>query len=328
MKIYLPFKKRTFYISLSSALLAVLLFCTVLAARNHGETARWAVLNHTLHFGTTTVTLNQISMVNYGDSQLFYLPLNFLHKFPFSHIIWSFPDKIENGIYGLVYFYGPFRADPTRSRVTLSAEIRYPPEAGVPDLAFSMEGCKDARRGFAEKASNAVFSNVLTGHVPWTQERFVVTITDRKAGMSQRAIIQPSKWKTAQYKFGDLRAPSPPSIYPQDTVVSGFLTHFEMNKIYNRVQPTKWKDYLVPQVKDTFPWQRMIVRQDGKAVAPSTDLCAWEGPRLGYENVYSYELLYFGNSVKRPFARQKLYFVRLGDTWKVLDVDPLKWETP
>gem|GEM_PF-1984141 len=324
--IYLPFQKRTFYIGLGLALLAALLLCTVLAARNHGETTRWAVLNHTLHFGATTVALDQISMVNYGDSQRFYLPLNFLHKFPFSHIIWSFPDKIENGIYGLVYFYGPFRVEPSRSLVTISAEIRYLPGAGVPDLAFSLEGCQDARRGFTEKASNAIFSDVLTGHVPWTQERFVLTITDRKTGMSQRAIIQPAKWKTVQYTFGDLRAPSPPTISPQDTVVSGFLTYFEINKIYNRVQTTKWKDYIVPQVKDTFPWHRMVVRQGGKTIGPSIGLCTWEGPHMGFENVYSYELRYFEESATRPFARQKLYFVRWDDTWKVLDVDPLRRE--
>jgi len=100
-------------------LLVVLTLLTWLAARSHGETAKWAALNHTLRFGTTTVTLDLISMVNYGYSQRFYLPLNFLHKYPFSHIIWSFPDRIEDGIYGLVYFYGPFRVEPARSLVTI-----------------------------------------------------------------------------------------------------------------------------------------------------------------------------------------------------------------
>jgi len=182
--------------------------------------------------------------------------------------------------------------------------------------------------------SNAIFSDVLTGHVPWTQERFVLTVTDRKTGMSQKAIIQPAKWRIERYKFGDRWAPRPPTIFPQDTVVSGFLTYFikyfdpEINKIYNRVQTPKWKDYIVPQVKDTFPWHRMVVRHRGKLIDPSTGLCAWEGPRLGFENVYSYELQYFEESATRPFARQKLYFVRWNDTWKVLDVDTLRREAP
>jgi len=91
----------------------------------------------------------------------------------------------------------------------------------------------------------------------------------------------------------------------------------------------EWKDCLVPDVKDTFPWRRMVVSQRGKKVlCPSPKRFTWEGSRPGFESVYSYELQYWEEFATRLFARQKLYFVRWDDTWKVLDVDPLQREAP
>ena len=274
-------------------------------------------MNQTLRFGTTTVVVHQVSVVNYGPFRRFYV------RYPFSHLIWALSDRIQNSVEGLLYFYGPFPVTPSQSRVTISAEIRYVPEAGTPDLAFSLEGCQDASPDVSVEGTNVIFQDVLTGHIPWTQERFVLTITDRKTGISQTAILRPAKWKTARYKFGDLGAPKPPEAYP---VLSDFFNPF--SKFLYEGGHMEWKNCLIPDVKDTFPWRRMEVKHKGKVIVPGRKLYTWEGSRPGFENVYYYELQYWEELAMRPFARQKLYFVRWDDTWKVLDVDPLQRETP
>jgi len=181
MKLTISLKRRTAIFGLGVALLVVLTLWTRQAARSHEETARWAVMNQTLRFGATMVVLNQVSVVNYGPFRRFYI------RFPFSHMIEGLRDSIRDGIKALVYFYGPCPVTPAQSRVTISAEIRYVPEAGTPDLAFSLEGCQDARPGFPQEGTNVIFQDVLTGHIPWKQERFVLTITDRKTGIRQQS---------------------------------------------------------------------------------------------------------------------------------------------
>lgn len=118
----------------------------------------------------------------------------------------------------------------------------------------------------------------------------------------------------------------PPSEYcPVDPILVNFLESFEINMIYHgdKKNSPNWQNYIVPGARDTFPWRRLCLKQDGEILHLSTTgICRWEGSRPGFERVYSYPIIYLDSKGNDLLLRQKLYFIRWKDSWRVLDVNP------
>ena len=301
--------------------LTIFLFLTFnqYMGNQHDEIARWVILNEQVKLGTTTIIINQLDVINFDPSKQGRL------GGPFPHLL-EYTPRFRDFLNTLMYFYIPCPVNPDRSRVRVSAEILFDSQYGPPALNFSLQNSRENKPGHSLQGENVIFSEIVTGYIDWNQKDFLLTITDQGTGQQQSIYLKPKEWKEKHYSYGNLAPPMPPSEYcPVDPILVSFLESFEINMIYHEDKKNlpDWQNYIVPEVRNTFPWRRLYREQDGEILHLSTTgICRWEGSRPGFKRVYSYPIIYLDSKGNDLLLRQKLYFVRWKDSWRVLDVNP------
>lgn len=88
--------------------------------------------------------------------------------------------------------------------------------------------------------------------------------------------------------------------------------------------------YIHIKCKETFPWENFDHQYFNEA-QPGVEY--YVGNYLGFENVFSMNLLYFEpgkqvRSLDECFARQTIYFIDNLGRWKIIDAKPIEIITP
>lgn len=285
---------------------------------NHTEAARWVPLNDSIYLGETKLIISQVALINFNPAIQGRLTGCLPHLLEFAP---SLRDTLDR----LLYYLKPSPVTPGQSEITISVQILFRPEDGRPNLAFILNKKQSNSPSYPEWGEGVVFENISFTGVDWNQNDFLLTIRDRTTGKEQSMHIQPVGWKLKKYHFGDPAAPFPPGGVPMDTIITGFLVDFQIDFLYRGGEYQEWKNYLIPGVRETFPSNRMRVWRNGEQLVPDMiGVCSWEGSLFGFDCVYAYTLAYFDSQARDSMLRQKLYFVRWQDSWRVVDVGPVQ----
>ncbi|TYO96893.1 hypothetical protein [Desulfallas thermosapovorans] len=126
------------------------------------------------------------------------------------------------------------------------------------------------------------------------------------------------QWRYQAYSFFDAR----PFYYPFEPAIT-------INRFINLLKDNQRElaaSYIHFKCKETFPWENFDHPYFSEA-HPGVEY--YIGNYLGFENVFSMNLLYFkpGDQVRTPdqcFARQAIYFVDHLGKWKIINAEPIE----
>jgi len=286
--------------------------------------------NKTVKVGETQVIFRQTCFTNYSQKAR---PADEQYNMPWYYkAISHLPVKMQFPLIKVFAFYrSPYQVNPDGTLKVKGIIISPEPfeeNVGPLDKSVDIElyygedrFTLTGRRLAWEGNTNVYWFSFSVDNVPDAVDQVTAVVTDKETGEKKSLLIKPD-WDTKVY-HNSWRPEFPFS--PEETIRQFIMILSDKGVEQNKLQP-----FVLSSVVSSFPWENL---QHSYWQRGYKSEIAYLGNYKGYQDVYSYKLLFLDGTEKivatdKIVASQKIYLVEQKDGWKIIDVSTVRSGNP